>query len=135
MIFLLDTNAAIAALAGDAAMRHFLRRHTPADFCLSAIVAHELYFGAFRSRNREANVARLQQFRLAVLEFDQEDAISAGEIRALLSVQGTPIGPLDVLIAGQALSRNLTLVTRNTSEFIRVPGLRLTDWPPATPPV
>jgi tRNA(fMet)-specific endonuclease VapC len=128
LIFLLDTNAAIAVLAGDPDMHRFLRLHAPGDFGVSAIVTHELYYGAFRSRNRDANLGRLQQFRLAVIEFDTEDAIRAGEVRAHLAALGTPIGPLDILIAGQALSRGLTLVTRNQGEFARVPGLALTGW-------
>jgi tRNA(fMet)-specific endonuclease VapC len=130
LIFLLDTNAAIAALNGDAGMRRFLRLHAPGDFGLSAIVVHELYFGAFRSRQRDANVRRLQEFRLAVVEFDHEDAVRSGEVRAHLASAGTPTGPLDVLIAGQALSRGLTLVTRNVEEFARVPGLASIGWSP-----
>jgi tRNA(fMet)-specific endonuclease VapC len=128
LIFLLDTNAAIAALNGDADMRRFLRLHAPGDFGLSAIVAHELYYGAFRSRQRDANIRRLQEFRLAVVEFDPEDAVRSGEVRAGLASAGTPIGPLDVLIAGQALSRGLTLVTRDVGEFARVPGLAIAGW-------
>jgi tRNA(fMet)-specific endonuclease VapC len=128
LIFLLDTSAAIAALNGDGDMRRFLRLHAPGDFGLSAIVVHALYYGAFRSRQREANIARLQGFRLAVVEFDQEDAMRSGEVRAYLASAGTPIGPLDVLIAGQAMSRNLTLVTRDINEFARVPGLVSVGW-------
>ncbi len=66
--------------------------------------------------------------RLEVLEFDKEDARQAGEIRAELTRIGMPIGPYDILIAGQAKSRDMTLVTRNTREFERVEGLRLVDW-------
>ncbi len=62
------------------------------------------------------------------IEFDKEDARQAGKIRALLASKGTPIGPYDVLIAGQAMARNMVLVTRNTDEFERIPGLRLEDW-------
>ena len=63
-----------------------------------------------------------------MLEFDEDDARCAGEIRDLLRRAGTPIGPYDTLIAGQALARDLTLVTHNTREFSRVSGLRLEDW-------
>jgi tRNA(fMet)-specific endonuclease VapC len=63
-----------------------------------------------------------------VLEFDGEDARRAGEVRAFLAAKGTPIGPYDVLIAGQALARDMILVTRNTDEFRRVKGLRVEDW-------
>ncbi len=63
-----------------------------------------------------------------MIPFDKEDAIAAGNIRATLALAGTPIGPFDTLIAGQALCRGLTLVTANTREFSRVEGLRVEDW-------
>ena len=63
-----------------------------------------------------------------VLKFDKEDARQAGAIRAVLASKGTPIGPYDTLIAGQAVARNLILVTHNAQEFGRVPGLRFEDW-------
>jgi tRNA(fMet)-specific endonuclease VapC len=66
--------------------------------------------------------------QFVVLEFDQEDARQAGEIRAALAAAGTPIGPYDVLIAGQARARSLVLVTHNTGEFSRVSGLNIEDW-------
>jgi len=52
----------------------------------------------------------------------------AGEVRAFLTANGAPIGPYDVLIAGQAVACNMVLVTHNTGEFGRVPGLRIEDW-------
>ena len=67
-----------------------------------------------------------------VLEFDYEDARQAGEVRAHLASKGTAIGPYDVLIAGQAKARKLTLVTHNTTEFQRVSGLKVEDWKGAT---
>ncbi len=62
------------------------------------------------------------------VDFNSEDAKAAGEVRAALVIAGTPIGPYDILIAGQALARNLTLITHNTREFSRVNGLRIEDW-------
>ena len=70
----------------------------------------------------------LAGLQLSVVEFDREDARQAGEIRAALAATGTPIGPYDVLIAGQARARDLILITRNVSEFSRVSGLRVEDW-------
>jgi len=70
----------------------------------------------------------LNQLQFQVLELDTEDARQAAEIRAYLAIQGTPIGPYDVLIAGQASARNLTLITRNLREFARVPKLSIEDW-------
>jgi tRNA(fMet)-specific endonuclease VapC len=63
-----------------------------------------------------------------VVSFDAEDAQHAGEIRAQLASMGTPIGPYDALIAGQARARQLMLVTHNIREFVRVPGLQVEDW-------
>jgi tRNA(fMet)-specific endonuclease VapC len=74
------------------------------------------------------NVALIDSLQFEVVEFDQDDAKEAGEIRALLALRGAPIGPYDVLIAGQAKARRLTLVTRNTAEFARVQDLRIEDW-------
>ena len=73
-------------------------------------------------------MARVDALQFVVLEFDQDDARHAGEVRAHLASKGTPIGPYDVLIAGQARARKLTLVTHNTTEFQRVPGLKVEDW-------
>lgn len=74
------------------------------------------------------NVAVFDAFGFPIVEFDREDARQAGLVRADLAARGTPIGPYDVLIAGQALARGLTLMTRNTREFSRVPGLQIEDW-------
>jgi tRNA(fMet)-specific endonuclease VapC len=73
-------------------------------------------------------VARIDALRFQVIEFDNEDARQAAEIRALLAAKGIPIGPYDVLIAGQAVARNVVLVTRNVREFARVPRLRIENW-------
>ena len=129
MRFLLDANAVIGLL-NDAAssLARRARRENPADIAISAIVAHELFYGAFKSRRAERNVALIDAVQFAVLEFDREDARQAGKIRSFLASKGLPIGPYDVLIAGQAMARNMVLVTSNTDEFARVPGLRLEDW-------
>lgn len=128
MKYLLDANAVIAALNGHAAMNARLRAQHPQDIGLPAIVAHELYYGAFKSARHEHNVALVDALQFEVLAFDREDARQAGEIRAELTRQGCPIGPYDILIAGQAKARGLTLVTHNTAEFNRVTGLAIEDW-------
>jgi tRNA(fMet)-specific endonuclease VapC len=129
MRYLLDTNAVIGLLknaASPLALR--ARQEDPREVGLSSIVAHELYYGAYKSLRPADNVKRLDAIRFEVLPFDKEDAIAAGEIRASLVATGLPIGPYDVLIAGQAKARNLTLVTENTREFERVRDLRLENW-------
>ncbi|HEX5325812.1 MAG TPA: type II toxin-antitoxin system VapC family toxin [Acetobacteraceae bacterium] len=128
MKYLLDANAVIGLLAGKVGLVKRVHRHAPQDFGLSAIAAHELFFGACRSRRTAHNLARVEALRFAVLEFDKEDARQAGEIRAALAVAGTPIGPYDVLIAGQARARGLILITHNVGEFSRVSGLHVEDW-------
>jgi tRNA(fMet)-specific endonuclease VapC len=129
MRYLLDANAVIGLL-NDATSKlaRRARRERPTDIAISSIVAHELFYGAFKSRRATQNVGLIDALQFAVLEFDKEDARQAGEVRALLDSRGTPIGPYDVLVAGQARARNLILITHNTDEFARVPGLRLDDW-------
>jgi tRNA(fMet)-specific endonuclease VapC len=129
MRYLLDANVVIGLL-NDATSKlaQRARRERPADLAISAIVAHELFYGAFKSRRTEQNVTLIDALQFTVLEFDKEDARQAGEVRAILASSGTPIGPYDVLIAGQAKARNLILVTHDTDEFGRVPGLQLDDW-------
>jgi tRNA(fMet)-specific endonuclease VapC len=129
MRYLLDANAVIVLLNDTTSpIARRIRRYAPRDIGVSAVVVHELYYGAFKSQRVEKNVARVNALQFPVLEFDQDDARQAGEIRAHLASKGTPIGPYDVLIAGQAKARKLTLVTHNTTEFTRVPGLKVEDW-------
>ena len=128
MKYLLDANAVIGLLGGNAGLLAKVHQHVPEDFGVSAIAAHELFYGAYKSQRRAQNLARIDGLQFVVLEFDQEDARQAGEVRAALAAAGTPIGPYDVLIAGQARARGLILVTHNTGEFSRVGGLDVEDW-------
>ena len=128
MRFLLDTNAVVALVKKEPRFMKRARERSPSEFGISSIAAHELYFGAYKSGRIEENLARIDYLRLPVVEFDREDAQEAGQLRAALAAAGTPIGPYDVLIAGQAKARNLILVTRNVREFGRVAGLNVEDW-------
>jgi tRNA(fMet)-specific endonuclease VapC len=92
------------------------------------IAIHELYFGAFRSRRRARNLEVLDRLLFEVVPFEQDGGRRAGEIRAALSARSLPIGPCDVLLAGRAQARDLTLVTANTGEFSRVDGRAVEDW-------
>lgn len=96
----------------------------------SVIVHHELRFGVFASRDPEAAARHLTDFlRDIVIEpLSQDDVEVAARIREALKRAGTPIGPYDLLIAGQALNRGWILVTSNTREFSRIEGLSLQDW-------
>lgn len=126
--YLLDTNAVIALMKGHSGFLTRLRQHQPRDFAIPSIVAHELYFGAYKSQHAAENLRRVEALQFEILGLDPEDARRAGEVRAQLASAGKPIGPYDVLIAGQALARSLTLVTHNTREFQRVSGLSVEDW-------
>jgi tRNA(fMet)-specific endonuclease VapC len=127
--FLLDTNAVIELLRNrNIRLARRARREPPGGIALSAIVAHELFYGAFKSRRAVDNVAQVEALRFQVLAFDKEDARRAGQIRAHLAATGGEIGLYDVLIAGQAAARDLILITHNVREFARVPGLRIEDW-------
>jgi tRNA(fMet)-specific endonuclease VapC len=129
MRYLLDTNAVITLLNdAKSKLARRARREQPADIAIPAVAMHELFYGAFKSRRAAQNVTLIDSLQFVGIELDKEDARRSGEIRALLAANGTPIGPYDVLIAGQAISRNMVLVTHNTVEFSRVPGLRAEDW-------
>lgn len=128
---LLDTNAVIVLLTrrSDALLQR-VEAAEPGSLAVSSVVAHELYYGAYRSQKVAFNLETLRLLfaDLAILDLDRDDARVAGEIRADLARQGTPIGPYDVLIAGQARARNLPLITNNVDEFARVSGLQIEDW-------
>jgi tRNA(fMet)-specific endonuclease VapC len=87
-----------------------------------------LFFGAYKSERKAQNVNVVEGLQFEVVEFDYEDSRQAGAIRAALAAAGTPIGPYDVLIAGQAQARDLILITHNAGEFSRVRGLQIEDW-------
>lgn len=128
MKYLLDTNAVIAILKGETPVLTRLYTHPPTDFGMPSIVAHELYYGAYKSQRAATNLARIDALQFEVVSFDAEDGQHAGEIRAQLASMRTPLGPYDALIAGQARARQLVLVTHNIPEFMRVPGLQVEDW-------
>src|SRR5216683_7812338 len=97
----------------------------------SAVALFELRYGHARSDRRAESDRLLAEFLapgIVILPFDAEDAAHAGDIRADLENNGTPIGPYDCLIAAQARRRGATLVTANGREFARVLGLMVTDW-------
>jgi tRNA(fMet)-specific endonuclease VapC len=125
---LLDTNALAALLRGNAEMVCRVRHYGPHDFGLPAVVAHEHYFGIFRSCRTADNLARFDALQFELVSFDREDGRQAAAIRAELAASSSPIGPYDALTAGQAKSRHLTLITRNVGEFSRVSGLQIENW-------
>jgi tRNA(fMet)-specific endonuclease VapC len=129
MLYSLDTNAVIALMSGKpAGVRERVGDLVPDDAGISTIVLHELLWGAYKSEQVERNLQRIALLRMTEIAFDPEDARAAAEIRAALRRKGTPIGPYDLLIAGQAKARGLTVITANVREFERVEGLKVEDW-------
>lgn len=130
MKYLLDTDTLIYVYkrAGNCLAR--LCAQPDNDLSLSSVNLFELEFGMAKSVRRPLMERYVQELckRYTVLNFDPEAARQAGVLRAHLQSLGTPIGPYDVQIAGVALTHNLTLITRNTREFERVPGLRVENW-------
>ncbi|KQN25400.1 hypothetical protein ASE86_03940 [Sphingomonas sp. Leaf33] len=128
MRFLLDTNTIVALTRHQhPVVRDRIALHY-GTIGLSTIVAHELAYGAFVSDRPEHHLRTIDDLPFERLDFTENDARAAGDVRATLRKVGTAIGPYDTLIAGQALARSLTLVTNNTREFARVAGLRVEDW-------
>ena len=129
MRFLLDTNACIALLNRTSqALATRVREQLPSDIGLPAPVVFELYYGAYKSKQTARNLELLDRMAFETIPFDAGDARTAGAVRSQLEAAGRPIGPYDLLIAGQALARGLILVTANTREFQRVSGLDCEDW-------
>ena len=127
----LDTNAFIALVGtkSEKLVRRFTLKPLGA-VAVPSVVAHELYYGAMRSQRVAYNLEtlRLAMANIAILEFDANDALISGQVRAALAALGTPIGPYDVLIAGQAKARRISVVTNNVREFGRVAELNVEDW-------
>jgi len=130
MKYLLDTNACIFLMKGNADILERYIANKDSGLAISSITVAELYYGVFNSMHQERNSANLTNFLIGLnlLEFDSGAAVEYGRIRALLRKKGTPIGQMDMLIAAQAKSRDMVLVTDNVSEFERVEGLQLENW-------
>jgi len=132
--YLLDTNACIALINGKApSLRTRLQNALTQDakVLVSSIVAAELWYGVAKSARPEANALLVETFfagPVSLLAFEREDAKVAGRVRADLESVGKPIGAYDLLIAGQALRHQLTLITAHAREFGRVKGLDWQDW-------
>jgi tRNA(fMet)-specific endonuclease VapC len=131
MNYLLDTDICIAIInrrSPQAITR--LQECQPGSVALSTITVAELRFGADKSLAAAKNHRALDQFFLAleIKQFDELSAIAYGAIRSEIEKKGTPIGPLDTLIAAQALAHELILVTNNQNEFTRVKNLNVETW-------
>lgn len=131
MTYMLDTNICIYAIKNkpEQVLRQ-LKANLQYGLCISAITLAELEHGVEKSASPEKNTVALMQFLaiLDVLPFDDAAASEYGKICAYLQKQGTPIGTMDMLIAGHAKAEGLILVTNNVREFERVPDLEIENW-------
>lgn len=127
---MLDTNVVIYTIRNrpEEVRRMFTLQQ--GRICVSTVTLMELIYGAERSTQPHRNLRDVEAFsaRLDVLPYDLDAASHTGRIRAELARSGEPIGPYDAMIAGHARSRGLTVVTANTREFERVPGLVVENW-------
>jgi tRNA(fMet)-specific endonuclease VapC len=127
---MLDTNTLIYFFKGMGKVEENLFAHSPKDIFISSLVIYELQVGIAKSsspQKREQQLTILLE-QINVIDFGEKESKASALIRADLEKKGTPIGPMDILIAGSAKAHNLTLVTHNTKEFMRVKGLVLEDW-------
>ncbi len=130
MKFLLDTDTCIYALKQNPGVIGRLLAESRSDVAVSVITEAELRTGAAKSSAPERTLQKLENFLrpIEILEFRTPEAMVYSRIRAALEQAGTPIGPLDTLIAAQAVSKNLILVSNNQREFGRIPELSLENW-------
>ena len=131
MRYMLDTNICIYAIKHKPE-RVFqkLQEVDPEDVCVSSVTYAELVHGVEKSAAVEKNRLALSMLlaNIGILNFDVYAADSYGKIRAGLEKKGTPIGPLDMMIAGHAMSKGYTVVTNNVKEFSRIPDLKIENW-------
>jgi tRNA(fMet)-specific endonuclease VapC len=128
-VILLDTNTVIHYLKGHGSVVSRLQRASPRELAIPSVVIYEVEYGSLKiaSSRRRAIVTELLA-GLDQVPFDHEAARQSAHIRIDLESRGLLIGPVDLLIAGTAVSRRAVLVTNNTKEFSRVKGLNLADW-------
>ena len=131
MKYLLDTNTCIYIInkKPPSAVDKIRSKH-PDEVSISTITIAELEYGVYRSKHADQNRIALLEFLVpfVILDFDQSAAAVYGSVRASLERKGTPIGPMDLLLAAQALSQQLILVTNNEKEFRPIAALRIENW-------
>lgn len=130
MKYLLDTNACIRLMRGDGNVRRHLSSKAPDDCAVSMVTVFELFSGVEKCADPRKEALKVRRLLDAfhLLPFDWDSALHTAKIRGHLERIGKIIGPYDLQLAGQSLALELILVTHNTREFSRVPGLSVEDW-------
>lgn len=134
-MFLLDTNICIHLIKKNPShVLSKMKTYSTGSIKISSIVLAEMYFGAEKSARKTENLVAIERFiaPFEVVEFNIQDAQACGKIRNYLQTKGQIIGPYDMQIAAQALSRSWTVVTNNEKEFSRVEGLKIENWVKST---
>ncbi len=129
-MYILDPNTLIYYFKGQGNVAKNMAHVSPSEIGISPIVFFELQVGIAKSNSPAKRTQQLEQLlsRVNLVFFERDSAIAAAKIRAQLEQQGSPIGPMDILIAGTAISLQAVLVTHNVKEFSRVSGLAIADW-------
>jgi tRNA(fMet)-specific endonuclease VapC len=126
---LLDTNTVIHYLRGQPSVVSRFQSASPRELAIPSVVAYEIEYGTLKiGSSRRRQIVSLLLAGIQQVPFDREAALESARIRIDLEARGLLIGPMDLLIAGTAVSRGAVLVTNNTKEFSRVKSLRLSDW-------
>jgi tRNA(fMet)-specific endonuclease VapC len=128
--YMLDTNICIYVMKNYPPKLQERFNRLAEQLCVSSITCGELYYGAEKSARRLENLQAIEHFtaRLEVLPFPEKAAAHYGQIRAALERSGKPVGPHDMLIGAHARAEGLTVVTNNSREFRRLPGVQVENW-------
>ncbi|PKL38632.1 MAG: VapC toxin family PIN domain ribonuclease [Candidatus Riflebacteria bacterium HGW-Riflebacteria-1] len=130
-MYLLDTNICIFAINKKSPkLLEKLKTHSKKGVYISSLTVAELEFGVQNSQRAESNRLALLRFLsiFDILNFDSRDAVDYGLLKVRLKKKGQIIGPVDMLLAAQALNKDMIFVTNNVEEFTRVDGLTIEDW-------
>ncbi len=131
MYYLLDTNICIYLIKQNyPSVQRCFEQHPIENIFISSITVYELLYGAEKSQQNDRNKLNLKRFceQFLIIDFNEQSANIAAQIRCQLEKTGQPIGPYDLQIAGVAMANNMTLVTNNLKEFSRIPQLKLENW-------
>ncbi|MDR1361006.1 MAG: type II toxin-antitoxin system VapC family toxin [Rickettsiales bacterium] len=130
MIYMLDTDTCSYIIRQNPiVISNYKKRENENTICISSITKDELLFGAKINNSSKLTqaISNLLQM-VSVMDFTSDSADSSSDIRAHLQKQGKPIGEMDCLIAGCAISHNAVLITNNTKHYAKIPNLQIENW-------